>query len=109
MFYTIVKVIIENEKKELVNESGVKKTTKKKLKIKLNKKSKNKTDNNISLDINEFVTDESLTEVTKNNIEQAQKRMIFKMSLKVIQNIISIMFHLLYYSHLIMEFQQILM
>ena len=74
MFYTIVKVIIENEKKELVNESGVKKTTKKKLKIKLNKKSKNKTDNNISLDINEFVTDESLTKVTKNNLEQAQKK-----------------------------------
>ena len=74
MFYTIVKVIIKNEKKELVNESSVKKTTKKKLKIKLNKKSKNKTDNNISLDINEFVTDESLTEVTKNNLEQAEKK-----------------------------------
>ena len=74
MFYTIVKVIIKNEKKELVDESSVKKTTKKKLKIKLNKKSKNKTDNNISLDINEFVTDESLKEVTKNNLEQAEKK-----------------------------------
>ena len=35
MFYTIVKVIIENEKKELVNESSVKKTTKKKAKNKI--------------------------------------------------------------------------
>ena len=66
--------VIKNEKKELVNDSSVEKTTKKKLKIKLKKKSINETDNNISLDINEFVTDESLTEVTKNNIEQAQKK-----------------------------------